>query len=180
MKKYTELNLGFGDAENYKKRENKELLNKYFVKNEELQKILSPSSYFIIGDKGTGKTAYSVFLANNEFQNTSSYLNYIRETEYVKFIKLKKENHLTLTDYTNIWKVLIYLLISQQIQKKEKESTIFSRFSKFKPLQDAINSFYKSAFTPEIIYALNIIEETKVVAEIMHTFFKLSGEDKKH
>lgn len=178
MKTYSELNLGFGDAENYKKRENKELLNKYFIKNEELQNILGPSSYFIIGDKGTGKTAYSVFLANNEFQNTNSYLNYIRETEYVKFIKLKKDNHLTLTDYTNIWKVLIYLLISQQIQKKEKESTIFSRFSKFKPLQDAINSFYKSAFTPEIIYALNIIEETKVVAEIMHEFFKLSGEEK--
>lgn len=178
MKKFTDLNLGFGDAENYKKRENKELLNRYFIKNDELYSILKPSNYYIIGDKGTGKTAYSLYLANNDFCNTSSYLNHIRETEYVKFIKLKKENHLTLTDYTNIWKVLIYLLISQQIQKREKDTTIFSKFSKFKPLQDAINSFYKSAFTPEIIYALNVIEETKVVAEIMHEFFKISGEDK--
>lgn len=178
MKKYIDLNLGFGDAENYRKKENKELLNKYFIRNDELYSILEPSKYFLIGDKGTGKTAYSLFLANNNFSNTGSYLNYIRETEYVKFIKLKKEKHLTLTDYTNIWKVLIYILVSQQIQKNEKESTIFSKYSKFKPLQDAINSFYKSAFTPEIIYALNVIDETKVVAELMHQFFKVSGEEK--
>jgi archaellum biogenesis ATPase FlaH len=178
MKKFIDLNLGFGDAENYKKRENKNLLNKYFIRNEELFAVLKPSNYFLVGDKGTGKTAYSLYLSNNEFQNTSSYLNHIRETEYVKFIKLKKEKQLTLTEYTNIWKVLIYLLLSQQIQKGEKESIFVSKFSKFKPLQDAIDSFYKSAFSPEIIYALNIIEETKEVAELMHKFFKISGEDK--
>lgn len=178
MKNYVDLNLGFGDAENYKKRENKELLNKYFVRTNELYEILNPSKYFVIGDKGTGKTAYSLYLSNNEFGNTISHLNYIRETEYVKFIQLKKEKHLTLTEYTNIWKVLIYLLLSQQIQKGETDATLFSKFSKFGPLKQAIDTFYKSAFAPEIIYALNIIEESKEVAEIFHKFFKISGEDK--
>ncbi len=178
MKKFADLNLGFGDAENYIRKENKELLNRYFIRTDELDSILKPTNYFIVGDKGTGKTAYSLYLSNNDFNNTFSYLNHIRETEYVKFIKLKRENHLTLTEYTNIWKVLIYLLLSQQIQKGEKESIFFSSFSKFKPLQDTINSFYKSAFSPEIIYALNIIEETKIVAELLHEHFKISGEDK--
>jgi hypothetical protein len=178
MKNFIDLNLGFGDAENYKKRENKALLNRYFIKTDELYNILSPSKYFLIGDKGTGKTAYSLFLSNNDFSNTSSNLNYIRETEYVKFIQLKKEKHLTLTEYTNIWKVLIYLLIAQQIQKGEKESTLFSKSSKFKPLKDAIDAFYKSAFSPEIIYALNVIEETKEVAELLNKYFHLAGEEK--
>lgn len=178
MKKYIDLNLGFGDAENYKKRENKSLLNKFFIRTEEMYTILKPNNYFLIGDKGTGKTAFSLYLANNDFAQTTSYLNYIRETEYVKFIKLKREKHLTLTEYTNIWKVLIYLLIAQQIQKTESEATLFSKFSKFKPLKDAIDAFYKSAFSPEIIYALNIIEETKEAAELMHKFFKVAGEDK--
>ena len=75
---------------------------------------------------------------------------------------------------------VIYLLLSQQIQKGEKESIFDSKFSKFKPLQQAINSFYKSAFSPEIIYALNIIEETKKVAELMQDFFKIHGEEKHH
>lgn len=178
MKDYKKLNLGFADAENYKKRENKELLNKYFIRNDELYAILKPTNYFLVGDKGTGKTAYALYLANNDFVNTNSYLNYIRETEYVKFIKLKKEKHLTLTEYTNIWKVLIYLLISQQIKNSEKESVIFSKVSKFKPLQDAIDTFYKSAFSPEIIFALNVIDETKEVAELLHQAFKLAGEEK--
>jgi Cdc6-like AAA superfamily ATPase len=178
MKKFIDLNLGFGDAENYKKRENKELLNRYFIRNDELYSVLKPSNYFLVGDKGTGKTAYSLYLSNNEFNNTSSYLNHIRETEYVKFIKLKQEKHLTLTEYANIWKVLIYLLLSQQIKKGEKDSVFMAKFSKFQPLQEAIDAFYKSAFSPEIIYALNIIEETKEVAELMQKFFKLSGEDK--
>src|SRR3989442_192055 len=109
MKKFIDLNLGFNDAENYKKKENKALLNRYFIRTEELFEILKPSKYFLIGDKGTGKTAYSLYLANSEFGNTSAYLNYIRETEYVKFITLKKSMQLTLTEYTNIWKVLIYI-----------------------------------------------------------------------
>lgn len=58
MKLYTQLNLGFADAENYKKRENKKLLTKYFLKTDELSALLNPNIYFLIGDKGTGKTAY--------------------------------------------------------------------------------------------------------------------------
>ncbi|THD31770.1 MAG: funZ protein [Flavobacterium johnsoniae] len=177
MKEYKSLNLGFGDAENYKDRKNKDLLNRYFVRTEELYEILNPNKYFLIGDKGTGKTAFSLFLTNNDFGNTTSHLNYIRETEYVKFIQLKKEKHLTLTDYTNIWKVLIYTLLSQQVDKGENNA-VFSRFSKFNALKQALDEFYKSAFSPEIIYALNVIEETREVAELLNKTFKLSGEDK--
>ena len=178
MKRYIDLNLGFSDAENYKKKQNQKLLDKYFVKTDELDQIIDPNKYFIIGDKGTGKTAYSIYLSNNDFKNTSSNINYIRETEYSKFITLKKEKHLTLTDYTNIWKVLIYLLISQKIQKTEAEQTLFSIHSKFKPLKDAIDEFYKSAFAPEIINAISLIEESQLAASILSKQFNLSGHDK--
>ncbi len=176
MLDYTDLNLGFGDAENYKKKENKDLLNRYFIQTEELHDVLKPSKYFLIGDKGTGKTAYSLYLSNNEFADTISYLNYIRETEYVKFMTLKKEKHLTLSDYTNIWKVLILLLIAEQIKKGEKYGTLFGS-KRYKLLKEAIDAFYNSAFSPELIYALNVIDSTKEVAEIMHSHFKLSGEE---
>ena len=65
MKPIRELKLGFGDAENYRRRENKDLFNTIFVKNDFLDKLLDASSYFLIGEKGTGKTAYSLFLNNN-------------------------------------------------------------------------------------------------------------------
>lgn len=55
------------------------------------------------------------FDSNNDFKNTRSSLRYIRETEYQKFISLKRDKHLGLSDYASIWKVIIYLLISQQV-----------------------------------------------------------------
>lgn len=61
MQSIGELNLGFSDAQNYTQGANKQLFNNIFVKNQFLDKLLSPSTYFLIGEKGTGKTAYSVF-----------------------------------------------------------------------------------------------------------------------
>lgn len=36
MKQVSELQLGFSDAENYRRRENKDLLNKVFIRNQYL------------------------------------------------------------------------------------------------------------------------------------------------
>lgn len=161
MKSYGKLNLGFSDAINYKRRENKELLNLFFIKSPELDKLLLPSNYFLIGDKGTGKTAFSVYLSNNEYKNTVSFVNYINETEYVKFISMKKERHLTLSGYTNVWKVLILLLLSKQIEKGEDVISLLRNYANFKKIHDAIDEFYKKAFAPEIINALNIVENSE-------------------
>jgi hypothetical protein len=51
MKNVEDLNLGFGDAENYKQRENKQLFNDIFVHNKYLDELLLPSKYFLIGEK---------------------------------------------------------------------------------------------------------------------------------
>ena len=83
------LKLGFADAENYRRRENRELFNTVFIKNRFLEELLEPSTFFLIGEKGTGKTAFSVFLANNVYKQTRSELKYVRETEYEKFVRLK-------------------------------------------------------------------------------------------
>ena len=107
MKSILSLNFGYNDAENYKKRENKEFFNKIFVRNEFLEQLLENDKYFLIGEKGTGKTAYAVYLANNNYKETISDLKYIRETDYAKFISLKKLKHLQLSDYTSIWKVIL-------------------------------------------------------------------------
>src|SRR5271156_4082913 len=107
-----DLNLGFNDAENYKNPENKELFNKIFIENEFLSRIKKNSTNYILGEKGTGKTAYAVYYANNSVDNSVGSLKYIRETDYQKFITLKKDKHLELSDFTSIWKVIIYLLLS--------------------------------------------------------------------
>ena len=134
MRQISELNLGFGDAENYHRRENKVLFNKIFVKNKFLDKLLSPNIFFLIGEKGTGKTAYSVFLSNNQYKDNIAEIKYIRETDYEKFVTLKKERHLQLSEYTSIWKVIILLLLAKGISKKELDHNPFSKSEKLKAI----------------------------------------------
>ncbi|MBC7192942.1 hypothetical protein [Marinobacter sp.] len=176
MLKIEDLNLGFSDAENYKRRENKDLLNSLFLITSSLDKLCLPSTTFLVGEKGTGKTAYAVYMTNNSYDNNLASLRYIRETEYQKFITLKKEKHLDLSDYSSIWKVIIYLLLSEQIYEKEGKDGLFKKFSKFQALHDAIQEYYVHAFSPEIIHALQFVRESKIAAELLSKHAKAAGE----
>lgn len=176
MLKIKDLNLGYSDAENYKRRENKELLNHLFIRNNALEKLCSPATTFLVGEKGTGKTAYAIYMVNNSYQNNASSIRYIRETEYQKFITLKKEKHLDLSDYCSIWKVIIYLLMAEQIYEKEGGNGFFKKFTKFQALHDAIQEYYVHAFSPEIIHALQFVKESKVAAELLSKYAKASGD----
>jgi len=178
MLKINNLSFGFSDAENYKRRENKEFLNHSFIKNQSLDKLCEPSTSFLVGEKGTGKTAYSVYMVNNTYKDNFASLRYIRETEYQKFITLKKEKQLDLSDYSSIWKVIIYLLLAEQVYEKEGNSGFFKKFTKFQALHDAIQEYYVHAFSPEIKYALQFVRESKLAAELLSKYAKASGEQK--
>lgn len=112
-------------------------------------------------------------MKNNEYANTSSSVRYIRETEYQKFITLKNEKHLALSDYVAIWKVIIFLLLAEQIYEKEGNTSFFSKFTKFGALYDAIKEYYLHAFSPEIIHALQFVQESKIAAELLSKHAKL-------
>lgn len=176
MKPVLELKTGYGDAENYQRRENRELFNRIFVKNEYLDNILLPSTFFLIGEKGTGKTACAVYLANNEYKETISSLKYIRETEYQKFVTLKREKQLQLSDYTSIWKVVILLLLSKELKRDELDHDPFSKAQKMKDILSAIDEYYSNAFAPEIINALVFVENSTLAAELISKHLRAGGE----
>ena len=179
IKTISELNLGFSDAENYKRRENKELFNEIFFRNDYLDSLLKRNTFFLVGDKGTGKTAYSVFLSNNDYKSTNSLINYIRETDYRKFVTLKTEKNLQFSDYDRIWSVILLLLLSKSITEKDLDHSVFSKPQKLRAITNAIDEYYLNAFTPEIISALKLIEDSKGTAELILKFLKLSGQETK-
>ncbi|HTD98463.1 MAG TPA: hypothetical protein VK668_04230 [Mucilaginibacter sp.] len=177
MKKINDLDFGFNDAVNYKKPEYKPILDRFFFRTEEYQNLFKASTYFLIGEKGTGKTAYATYITNNKAYNTIGFINNVGETDYEKFIKLKKDNQLQLSEYTNVWKVLIYLIIAHRIKHAESEKSLFKSTAQFDALQLAIDEYYLNAFSPEIVNALNFVEKTKFSAEIIHKYFKALGEN---
>lgn len=85
---------------------------------------------------------------------------------------------MTLTDYTNIWKVILMLLLSELITSRELKYPLLRKFSKFASLKNAIDEFYLNAFSPEILSAINFAEEASFSAKIINKHFKLSGVDK--
>lgn len=178
MKAIKDLELGFADAENYKRRENKDLLNRIFIRDSHLDELCQPNISFLVGEKGTGKTAYSVFLSNNEYKNTSAFTKYVRETEYLKFIALKREKHLSLSDFASIWKVILYLLISKQVLENEGAVSKLLNYSKFDALTSAIDEYYLSAFSPEIVQALGFVQDSSLAAAMLFKHFSLKGEEK--
>jgi len=176
MKKIVDMEYSFPDAENYRRREFKEKFNRAFVPDQYLEDLLKPEISFLMGEKGTGKTAYAVYLSNNNYKSTICDLRFIRETEYQKFISLKKEKHLDLSDYTNIWRVILLLMLSKQVA--ETEEGILPKFIKFKNINLAIDEYYLHAFSPEIIHALQFVQESKIAAEFLSKYAKAGGEQK--
>ncbi|MGE4284944.1 MAG: funZ protein, partial [Clostridia bacterium] len=174
MKLVNDLMLGFNDAEDYRRSENRRLFNDVFVKDYNLEKLLQLNTFFLIGEKGTGKTAYAVYLANNEYKNTRSQLTYIRETEYKRFIKLKELKHLEFSDYTTIWKVILLVLIATNIEAKDIDSA-FSKNSKLENVHKAINSYYVKGFSPEISTIMELVVNSKLAAELFTNFANVSA-----
>lgn len=149
-----------------------------FIQNEFLEQLCQPEICFLIGDKGTGKTAYSLFLSNNRYKNNIAFNKFIRETDYQKFITLKKEKNLQLSEYTSIWKVILLLLISEQIYEKEPGLELLKNFGKFKYLHESIEEYYYGAFSPEIIKAIQFVEQSSISAGILSKFANIAGEEK--
>ncbi len=161
------LTFGFSDAENYRRRENKDLFNRIFLRTDALEKIQKQNSYFLVGEKGTGKTAYAVYLSNSPTENLHSVHKFIRETDYLKFISLKNKFNLSLSEYTDIWKVIVLLIVSKEIYEKLGIIQQLLQYPKFKAIIEAIDEYYSKAFSPEILTALQFVENSSIAADLV-------------
>ena len=68
------------------------------------------------------------------------------------------------------------MLLAKKIGERASESGIFGK-AKFKNLMRAVDEYYHNAFSPEIMYALNFVEQSKVSAELLSKYAKLGGEE---
>ncbi|MEJ1173433.1 hypothetical protein WA845_04235 [Agrobacterium sp. CMT1] len=175
MKAFTELNLGFTNAENYRKRANKELLAKYFVRDEYLEKLLNHNVYYLVGEKGTGKTAYSTYLSNTKYKNVNSFSYDVRQTEYHKFMELKRRGHLPLSQYSDVWRTLLLILSAASILERSNTPEFLRRFTKLNALKMALDEFYSNAFAPEIIKVLNFVESSELSASLIAKYDKMKS-----
>lgn len=156
----------FNDAVNYKSKSDKEFFAKLFLRTDELTQCTSPSTYYLIGEKGAGKTAYAVYLENNGVSNTRCKLTTMTETQYKRFIEMKRLGKLAYSDYANIWRSMLLLITSQMIIEKSKKfhHTLTGKFSS---LEKAISKWNEKALNPEVESAFEVLNSETLIAKLV-------------
>ena len=162
MKKYTELNLPFDNADNYFDLENKQKLDTFFFKDENFNKLLKPETYYIIGEKGSGKTTYAAYFCNSERKiNNNSIVSHryeLKSGTYSAFIKAKENKIFEYTSYEIYWKACLLEKLLSTISKGELtfQGKIFGIHNKIMTLLDTYN------FTDEIADQYDPVQHTYI------------------
>jgi hypothetical protein len=164
-----EIEICKADAINYYKGEDKDFLHKIFFNDDQFKKALERKIFFLIGDKGTGKTAFAVYNTNNETNSLRTSLKFTSETDFKKFIRLINAGKINISDFVNVWKVILLLLISQEIEDNIDENLI-SKYFLLTKIDKAIEKYYRSAFSPEITNAIELFDKQEVFLEIIRNF----------
>lgn len=166
----------YNDALNYKTKAQKEFFNKVFLRTEELRRCLLPSTYFLMGEKGTGKTAYAVYLENNSVDEFRCQVTTMTETQYKRFIALKRQGKLAYSDYANIWRSMLLFLVGRMLVAKSKKF-LHKITRKFTKVEEEIRKWSKNALNPEIESAFEAISSESFSASIkQETVGEASGE----
>lgn len=155
----------YNDAVNYRQRHQKELFNKLFLRTEAIEQCLRPDTYYLMGEKGAGKTAYAVYLENNSEGNTRCQVTTMTETQYKRFIQLKKNGKMDYSDYAAIWRAILLHLVAQMIVTKSK-AAVHLLTGKFRKLEDEIRKFGKNAMNPEVDSAFEAVSGEKMGAVV--------------
>lgn len=146
-------NFYFGQDENIKS-----LFHKIFVADKFYDEIKKRNIYFIIGEKGSGKTAYAAYFCNNE-RKTLSKLSMVDEDVFSRFISMKISEELRATSYKKIWKNIIYFMLFHTLYS-ELNSSFFSRIryrKLIKRLECYNNNFSNVAYVPDFVKAIEMV-----------------------
>lgn len=159
------LKVPFNDAFNYRSRAEKEFFSKLFLRTTDLERCLAPSIYFLMGEKGAGKTAYAVYLENNVVDGHRCQVTTMTETQYKRFIELKRNGRLSYSDYSNIWRSMLLFLTGRMLVLKSK-SFFHKVTGKFKAVESELERWTKNALNPEIESAFEAITNSSFSANI--------------
>lgn len=160
-----DLKEPFNDALNYRTKPQKQFFNKVFLRTADLKKCLDPSVYFLMGEKGTGKTAYAVYLENNAIDNYRCQVTTMTETQYKRFIELKRQGKLAYSDYANIWRSMLLFLVGRMLITKSK-NFLHKITGKFTKVEEEINRWSKHALNPEVESAFEAISGDSFTAKV--------------
>lgn len=153
------------DAIDYSAKEKKKFFMASYVETALFKKACNSNCYYLIGEKGTGKTALAFHMQEASPNGIASKLVSISETQYSRFINLKKKGQLEYTDYSVIWRAtLLYLVAKLVVERKKK--WIHKINGKFKAVEQAISKYDKDSQIPELEYVIEFVTTLTQASEL--------------
>ncbi|MFS8999192.1 P-loop ATPase, Sll1717 family [Streptococcus infantis] len=162
FKKVSELRTLSTNADDFNEARNKldeKLFDRVFLKDEFYELISNQNTYFIVGEKGSGKTAYAVYYCNNKRKGIAE-LNRVPPQMFYKFIGLKQRGQLENTPYHEIWENVIMMMILSYI-KNDLKKNIYKRIfykKKIDRISSFIEKFHRNAYDPNFQAILDVVQ----------------------
>lgn len=160
---FVDIEIPFDEAENYFKPNNRDKLNKLFYKDRNYCKLLEDTTYFLIGEKGSGKTTYCAYFCNNTIENTRSKRYAISVDDYNKIIQMKKEGKLNYTHYITLWKAILLTKLLATVDNSE--ISLFNSGVLAK-IRGTLESYNFSKITMDTFSPVSMMDNVKFCAEM--------------
>lgn len=163
MMDYLTLKFPSEEADSYLIPENREAINAFFYKGKAYNKLRESSTYFLVGGKGSGKTAYSAYFCSRVVEGgiKSKYYQ-IRVDDYNKIIQMKKEGKLTYTDYVTLWKAVLLIKLCASLDNEE--ISIFGKLG-FKKIANLLSRYNFTQFTEDTFSPVSYMDSSEFVKD---------------
>ena len=160
---FVDLEIPFDEAENYFKPNNKAKLNKLFYKDRNYEKLLEDTTYYLIGEKGSGKTTYCAYFCNNTFANIRSKRYAIGVDDYNKIIQMKKEGKLNYTHYLTLWKAI---LLTKLLATIDDDELSFFNGGALEKIRSTLKEYNFTKITMDTFSPVSMMDNAKFSSEI--------------
>lgn len=145
-----------------------DILAKVFYKAPTYSKVASRGTYFILGEKGSGKTMCAQYYAHID-QSVSSSIVDFSSIDFVRFEGLISAEVIKFTPLEGIWSILLSSIAVDHINKNETNVFTSGKFDHFRPLLEEIPV---GAIKPEFPVAMEILSKMSIGAEIPAGFIE--------
>lgn len=110
---YTPLNrlqFGHADAGQYLNSPDMELFHRFYLAHPQIDKLTNSPCYFLVGEKGTGKTSIATYYSNWPSEKAVGHRVFIEKEDFRNLRTRLVADDASSIDYTEIWKTIFSIL----------------------------------------------------------------------
>lgn len=162
---FVELTLPKESADSYYMKKTQHLVDDFiYIDPDWFERLFDPTTFYILGPKGSGKTLYAAYMCADERRNTLSRCHTISVDDYGKIIAMKESKHLAFTDYTTVWKVI---LLQKLLCGLDSNDIVFwKRDKSFRAIQNTLTTYFGYDVTKDDFNPVKIIDSYDKQTEV--------------